>query len=107
MQRYAHMRRSNVERAFQIHFDDCCYVCQPGAEKRQIRNRKEKQAVFCLLSSREVRNDAVPWIKKDQAIFWVHVGVGELKKPIAEYPRIVFVITGWESVGLERRVVEM
>lgn len=71
MQRYAHMRRSNVERAFQIHFDDCCYVCQPklkgsraGINKAALKTHT--QAVFCLVSttSSEVRNDAVAVDKK-------------------------------------------
>lgn len=65
MQRYAHMRRSNVERAFQIHFDDCSYVCQPGLRlSRETRNSgrlKKKTSRLCLLSTTasEVRNDAV------------------------------------------------
>lgn len=52
-----------------------------GAEKRQIRDGKEKQAVFCLVSTTrsEVRNDAGSGDKKkkDQAIFRVHVCGGK------------------------------
>ena len=51
MQRYAHMRRSNVERAFQIHFDDWCYVCQTHnksiVEEEPIVDHKKRG---CLLS---------------------------------------------------------
>ena len=59
MQRYAHMRRSNVERAFQIHFDDCCYVCQTHnksiGEEEQIVDHPKKELVFCLVSTEERR----------------------------------------------------
>lgn len=69
MQRYAHMRRSNVERAFQIHFDDCCYVCQPKLKlngERLNSGPEKNRAVFCLVSTTrsEVRNDAVAVDKK-------------------------------------------
>lgn len=53
MQRYAHMRRSNVERAFQIHFDDCCYVCQPRLKgsRGEINTAAFKNThTGCLLS---------------------------------------------------------
>lgn len=78
MQRYAHMRRSNVERAFQIHFDDCCYVCQlkPKLGRERLfrgRQKKKKQAVFCLVSTTrsEVRNDAVAVDKKKSRLYSV------------------------------------
>lgn len=72
MQRYAHMRRSNVERAFQIHFDDCCYVCQP---KLKLNGERLKEPTGgktgCLLSGIDDERARcatmrLPWIKKDQ-----------------------------------------